>query len=360
VLVLSAVVILANQEDPDAPAVSIRHEAVTYHNGFSIYRMIVSARAPDGFGLFGIVISYDNSIIQPIHSSYFSDITAPTHTTVRPGSIYPFYTLVTGFIETPNAWLVRDGRTGFSFDVFTLGNGVTTDEMTDIFAFYYRAHANNIEAAPDAFRIEDGRKEDSMVGTDNQLSFVRSGIVLRNSLDITYVWGAASANPTYSIIPDWNVSGFYGEVLSYEDNYGESEYDSESYPEETPTPYPYETPYPNATSTPEPSPTPNPSSTPAPSAVPSATPAPSSTAPTPTPYSSTSPSPSPCPIGNRPNPATNPIGTGFAIFSAIVLIGIAFVGIVNVSMKHKAKIDSYNSAQTRHNREQRLDDFLDE
>ena len=380
VLALSVVVVFGNQEDPYAPAVDIRHEAVTYHNGFQIYRMVVSARAPNGFSLFGIVISYDNNIIQPVHSAYYTDIPVPSNTTVRPGSIYPFYTLVTGFIEAPNAWLVQDGRTGFSFDLFSLGDGVASDEMTDIFALYYRAHANNIEAAPEAFRIEDGRAENSMVGTDTQLSFVRSGIILRSG-ETTYVWGAASENNSYSLIPDWNIAGFDGEVLApeYDDQDPEYDYDQD----ETPTPAPDPTPTPepgsNPTSTPEPSPSasPNPSSapsasstpapssapstssTPAPSTTPSATPAPCPST-TPAPCPSTTPSPTPCPTGNRPNPVTSPIGTGFVIFSAVVFTGIAFTGLLTITKKHKANADSYNTAITRHNREKRLTDILDE
>jgi len=377
-ITLSAVMILANQEDQDAPAIDIRHEAVTYHNGFSVYRMIVSARAPNGFGLFGIVMSYDNSIIQPIHSTYFSDITSPTNTTVRPGNVDPFYTLISGFIEAPSAWLVQEGRTGFSFDVFSLNEGVTTDEMTDIFAFYYRAHANNIEAAPDAFRIEDGRIENSMVGTDSQASFVRSGIIMR-SLDTTYVWGAAFVNPTYSLIPDRNVDGFYGEVLALEVAAPESTQDDgdayspdePQYPYETLNPDPYTTPEPGTTSTPNPS-TP-PSATSEPSSSPSATPAPSTTpSATPTPSTAPSATPTPCPTtpcpppsagppdATRPNPATNPLAISFLVFGAVTLTGIASVGIIAVAKKHKSSADTYNTALTRHNRESRLSDILDE
>lgn len=307
---VSTVTVFADNTNPNIPSVSIRHEAVGNHGGNQIHRMVVSARAPSGFSLFGIVISYDNSIIVPVNSDSYADIPTPTNTVAHSVTREPFSVLAPGFTETPDAWLVKGFRTGFSFDVFTIDGGVTSNALTDVFAFYYRTTGSGAGA----FRIEDGRYAGSMVGMETQTSFVRPGIKIQSS-GATYIWGPNDANHDYAEIADGNI------IL---------------------------------TGGPAPDPTPSPS--PEPGATPGSTPVPGST-----PAPGTSPSPAPGGGSDaRPNPTTNPIAISFSIFGAVVMLGLASTGILNLTKKQKAQADQYNTDLTRHNREKRIADMLDE
>jgi len=334
---VSVVAIFAAADNPNAPAVNIRHEAVATHEGSQIYRMVVSARAPGGFNLFGIVISYDNRVILPVNSDSHTDIAAPTNQGVQGVTSEPFSVLASGFTEAPDAWLAQGYRTGFSFDVFTTGHGVTSDEFADVFAFYYR----RIHSGDGNFRIEDGRYAASMVGTETQVNFIRPGVQMQSG-DTTYIWGPHTTGHGYSEIGDGNivVTG----MVAAESTPPEATPEPEE-PEATPTP----SPEPGATPTPEPGALPTPS--PAPSSAPGASP---------TPSPSSAPSPSPTPGSDaRPNPTTNPIQISFSIFGAVTMLGLTVTGIFNLTKKQKAQADQYNSDLARHNREERITDMLD-
>ena len=85
---------------------------------------------------------------------------------------------------------------------------------------------------------------------------------------------------------------------------------------------------------------------------PTPTPAPA----TPTPCPSPTPSPSP---STRPNPQTNPINMSFAIFGAVMLVGVAGFGIVTLSKKHVDKVNQFDKDTVRHNREDRIVDMIE-
>lgn len=201
--IISAISILADTgQNAHVPAVNIRHETVGQHGGNSIHRMIVSARAPGGFSLFGIVMSYDNRIIIPVDRSTHADIIQPTNTTVQTITNAPFTLLAGyGFIATPDAWVVHGVRTGFSFDAFTIGQAATPGTLVDVFAFYYRA-VGDVTAT--TFRVEDGRSNDSMVGTHAQTTFVRSGVKIL-SASTTYIWGPNTPDHNHTQIDDGNI-----------------------------------------------------------------------------------------------------------------------------------------------------------
>jgi len=369
-ITVAVVMPLANPE-PNMPVVSIRHEAVTSYNGNDIYRMIVSASAPYGFFLFGIVMSYDNDLIRPVHNAYYTDIVIPENTVIASASSDPFLILADGFIETPDVWLMQNDRTGFSFDVFSIGQGMTTAYLSDVFAFYYRLDENSTQTVSDAFRIEDGRHENSMIGTDSTLSFVRPGIMIRSG-DITYAWGSYGSSIVYREIPDSNIiiSAVAATALDYTgSSYDQSQTQASEYDqtvEATPSPSPNPEGHPSPTPTPEPSSTPLPTPTPEPSYTPSPTPSPSSSpspTPCPVPQPSCTPIPtpsSPCPVDTRPNPNTNPLQLSFLIFCAVLLTGLSSIGIISLSKKHRSQTSNYNIAMTRHKRESRLAKYLDD
>ena len=324
-ILVSAVAVIANPANPYVPEVSIRHEAVANHGGHQIHRMVVSARAPAGFSVFGIIVSYDNRVILPVNSDSHTDITPPTNTTVHAVTSEPFSVLATGFTETPDAWLTRNYRTGFSFDVFTIEGGVTSNALTDVFAFYYRI----VGSGDGAFRIEDGRYAGSMVGIETQVSFVRPGVKMQSG-GTTYIWGPNTAEHGYTEINDGNIILTGGQA-----------------PDPTPTPTPSPTPSPTPQGTPNPSSSPEPSTTP----VPGSSPSPTST-----------PGTTPAPGGGsdaRPNPSTNPLAISFSIFGAVVMLGLASTGIFSLTKKHKAQASQYDADMARHNREQRITDMLD-
>jgi len=486
--VSSALVIFASSGQYNAPAVIIRHEAVGHYDGNQIHRMVVSAGTSRGFSLFGIVMSYDNSIVFPVDSETHEDILPPSNTSVLSITSAPFELLVDDdFNAAPDAWVVRDDRTAFSFDVFSFGPGLRSDELVDVFAFYYRADG---EVEPTTFRIEDGREEDHMVGNNTLTSFARPGIMIMAGSN-TYVWGPNRADPTHTAINDDNIVLYETELYDYE--YIVPRYTETSTPAPTPT------------ATPSPTPTPTPAPTAAPSVVvslnlaggslqphethafsgimgftilelptptrygytftgwlannsfvtapmiasqnmtlyavwaplapeptPNPTPAPTYTVmflpgqygnfpsgetgirtvahgtqltatqapPNPTrtghtfagwwhndtaitfpltvtgelslvaawtanaaanPNPTPSPAPTPAPSSNSPaNPQTSPIQVSFMIFGAVVLTGVTAFGLINMTKKQMAQASQYNKELTRHNREKRITDMLDD
>jgi len=186
------------------PAINIRHEAVIVNSDSNIYRMIVSANAPDGFVLFGIVISYDNTVVIPVHHETHDDVALPEEYILQSVTNAPFSLIAYGFAQAPDAWLVKGDRTGFSVDIFTLGQGTNPSEETDAFAFYYRLASDIANYDATLFRIEDGRNADSMVGVAVATSFVRPGIHIQSDTT-TYVWGHYMPDHANVEIPDINV-----------------------------------------------------------------------------------------------------------------------------------------------------------
>ncbi|MCL2405849.1 MAG: InlB B-repeat-containing protein [Defluviitaleaceae bacterium] len=218
--VVSAITMLADTGLRTTPVVSIRHEQVgeCEYSGNEIHRMVISAMARDGFSFFGMVMSYDNTTVLPVDSETFEDITPPSNTYVITGTNAPFSLLIDyGFDTAPASWVVREERTGFSFDAFVVGPGVTPDTLSDVFAFYYRIISTNTESdededfiIQDAFRVEDGLCEDSMIGNNAQSSFIRPGVKIMSGSNI-YVWGPNRADRTHILIDDENIIIVYDE-----------------------------------------------------------------------------------------------------------------------------------------------------
>jgi len=229
------------------------------------------------------------------------------------------------FSQAPDVWLTQGNRTGFSFDIFSLEQGITSYELTDVFSFYYRL-IGTVEDAD--FRIEDGRTAGSMVGTH----FVRPGVKMQSG-GATFIWGPHTDTHTDTEIPDANIDLGVEPEAEPEQNQDEPEPDPEA--------------------TPSPSPSPTPSSSPSPS--PSATPSPSQT-PSPAPETTSTPPPG---SANRPNPDTNnPIHISFMTMSAIILLGISVISIIVLARKQAAMANQYETEITRHKREQRLEDLF--
>jgi len=196
-----------NPYNPNMPQISFRHEHVATHEGNQIYRLVTSAWVLDGFSLLGFIVSYDNSVILPVHRETHEDIPPPTNTTIQAVTATPFSSFLSDFSAPPSAWLVRDGRTGFTYDIFTVGPGFVSYELADVFAFYFRVAGNDLSTVnATTFRLEDGRNIDSMVGVDAQASFVRPGIKIMSENNI-YVWGQHhTESPVNTVIPDANIS----------------------------------------------------------------------------------------------------------------------------------------------------------
>jgi len=124
------------------------------------------------------------------------------------------------------------------------------------------------------------------------------------------------------------------------------------------------------TPTPSPSPTPTPNPTPPPTPIPSPTPSPTPTSantqaavaiptPTPAPLPTSTPTPAPSPA-TRPNPQTGPAQIGFVLFGALTTVGLSSFGIVHLTKKHKAEINKNNKEVSRHNREERIIDIVND
>ena len=64
------------------------------------------------------------------------------------------------------------------------------------------------------------------------------------------------------------------------------------------------------------------------------------------------------PVGGRVNPPTSPIQVTFAIFGAVMLVGVAGFGIMKLAGKQLADIGQYRSSVTRYNREKRITDLF--
>jgi len=422
--------------------------------------------SPGDLRLLGFVISYDNSIILPVSSQTYSDISI-VNTTVQNVTTAPFSLLAGDFNLPLDTWLVRGGRTGFSFDFMATDAGLTPYMAIDVFAFYYRVADNDMSAVNAAtFRLEDGRDTESMVGSQAQVSFIRPGVEILSG-GITYVLGHNVAGYAHNEIPDVNVTGI---MLASE---------ALALPEETPEPEatlapPQETAAPAVTSTPSPAPTPTPGQNapptpvatlsprsqteaspytetqPPPLAVASAqaettpgyvtvtfdasggefppnengvrtgppgfvidvapyaptlaynqflgwsyndnpvtfpltvtanmvltarwqntgpqaaTPSPTPAA-TPTPTTTPAPSspmatPTPAATGGGTagqNPQTSPIHISFAIFGAVLAVGLAAFGIIKTANKQKLATKQYSTEIKRYNREQRIEDMTD-
>jgi len=336
IALVSALVLRGDTYDTSYPAVTIRHEHVTSEGNTEIYRMVVSARAPEGFNLFGIVISYDDRHIRPVDSLTYLDFEPPAHTS----SDTPFNMLINSqghlFSQVPDVWLTQSNRTGFSFDMFSLGEGITSYGLTDVFGFYYRL----IGSAADAdFRIEDGRAAGSMVGTH----FVRPGVKMQSG-GTTFIWGPHTNTHADTEIPDANID------LGVE---SEPEPELTADPEADPEPTPGISPSPS----PSPSRTPDPASSPSPSPV--STPGQS---PSPTPGVTSTPSPTQTPYtAGRPNPDTNdPTHISFMAMGAITLLGVSAFSIIMLARKQTLVANQYETDITRHKREQRLEDLFEE
>lgn len=87
----------------------------------------------------------------------------------------------------------------------------------------------------------------------------------------------------------------------------------------------------------------------------------STPAPSPPPQQSTTQSPTPTPTpptAGAPNPPTNPITISLMIFGAVVALGIAAYGIVNLSMRHTVAVGKYRTNVMRYKRESRLEAIL--
>jgi len=194
-----------NTHETPLPIITLRHEYAGTYEGNQLFRLVASANAPNGFLLLGLIISYDNSIIIPVHHETHEDIPSPTNTAIQSGTAEPFAPLISSFNPPLTAWLVRDQRTAFSFDVFTMGQGAASDTETDIFAFYYRVTGNDFYVVTsEVFRLEDGRNTGSMVGTDALTSFIRPGIEMLSG-GVIYVWGHHTDEHDHTVIPDVNI-----------------------------------------------------------------------------------------------------------------------------------------------------------
>lgn len=448
---IAATTITANPErvqdgrDYSKPTINFRHEYAGTYDGNPIYRLIASVMAPGGLRRLGFVISYNNEVILPVNSQTLADIEPPQNTTVRMVTTTPFSLLAGDFNLPLDTWLMRDGRTGFSFDFFATDESMTPYTTTDVFAFYYRMAGNDLSAFDDeTFRLEDGRMADSMISGYSQVSFVRPGIEILSG-SAAYIWGHHVAYHGNAEIPDANIIWTppviintppeeLSEVPPYAhmprvdiaptmEEINEEAYDEPEVatPTPTPTPVPVETLAQESATGPEtfvvvfgpeggtlptnetglrtgppgfvidaaPSPTRagysfigwyfnnyrvtfpltvssdmalmarwqagNISPTPSPAPVTSPTPTPS-----PSPAASPSPSPSPAPGGNVPNPTTSPINISFAIFGAVLAVGLASYSIIRTAGKQKAAEVLYNSEMTRFKREKRITDMLDE
>jgi len=63
-------------------------------------------------------------------------------------------------------------------------------------------------------------------------------------------------------------------------------------------------------------------------------------------------------IPGRPNPQTSPLQITFAIFGAVMLVGLASFGIMKITGKQLAAQGQYRTKLTRYNREERIVDML--
>ena len=189
----------------DMPVVNIHHEPVAVISGNQIYRMVVSASAPNGFMLFGIVMSYINTVIIPVHHEAHDDIEVPMGHQLQPLASSPFSLLAYGFTQVPDIWLTQGNRAGFSYDVFTLEQGAGPDEFTAVFAFYYRVIDNHAYDNATFFRIEDGRNAESLVGVDATAYFVRPGVHIQSGTSV-YIWGPHIPDHNSTEIPDINIT----------------------------------------------------------------------------------------------------------------------------------------------------------
>ena len=220
ILVMTGIsgIVLAGPENPVLPAVNIRQEHMGNLAGNEIFRMVISARAPEGFTSFSAVMSYDNSIIFPVHNVTHADAAPPAGLTTLPGTSEPFelFTASTVFpITPPPVWLVLGGRTGFNFAVSSMppimGAGVTSPAMTDIFAFYFRVDGNDLSIMDfSTFRIEAENLPESMVAQNSAggTRFALPGIRMISDGN-EYIWGPNYPSASGTIIPDNNKTPEY-------------------------------------------------------------------------------------------------------------------------------------------------------
>jgi len=395
------------------PTVHTRNESVEIHNGYRIFRMLISVYAPNGFTGFSAALFYDNQLIIPVCVETFEDLSVYSGQTMS-SSPFRMYELDSENMVTPggawyhhqNYWLVYDDRTVVSLGTTISETEVAGGRFVTLYAFYYRVINNNF-----------GALQPSVYGFDYEL-FAHPGVRIISD-GYTYAWGYD--NYYYREIPDTNI------LL---DTW--REWDIEPIePAQTPTPMP--------TLTPSPA-TPTPTTTPAPVLTPTPTPLPvlvtitldpghgvlpagtilsvtdtlgfsvynlpipsnhgyyfggwginnvqisepytvtqnvtlhaiwTSTQPgsTPIPHPpqvldpTPTPTPSPTPsagtgTGTRPNPQTNDMGTGFAIFGAVILMGIATGALISMGKRHRAHASQYETDMKRHDREKRISDFV--
>jgi len=227
---------------------------------------------------------------------------------------------------------------GYEFDGWFMHNVLVTGAFAAVADVTLYAHYNRVEVNP---------------GTMITLTFIPAGGVMPTGVSTTqtHAYGTVVSvlpipSRTGFVFSGWNQSGsIVAPPLTLRQNMTltamwlplRTEYE----PAATATPAP--------SSQPTPAPSTCPTATPAPSSQP--TPAPSScpVVPTPAPSSSSTPQ-----VPDRFNPQTGPLQISFAVFGAVMFVGLAAFGIMQLVSKQKQAAGEHRQSMTRQSREDRI------
>ena len=156
------------------------------------YKLVFKAKTSSGIKTFGIVFSFDNTVIKPVNRANQSDVAITDGaTTATPFLVLAEDIELTTMSAAPRLWKVDGTRTAFNEYLYTTEYVESSGSYVDMFEFYFKfqdgKNINDIDI--NTFRFENGSQPGNFV-SKYFVSDEGAGISLSDNNSNNYLWGA--------------------------------------------------------------------------------------------------------------------------------------------------------------------------
>ena len=140
----------------------VRFDMVTVDSAAGVYKLVFKGKTPTTFSSMLMTLSFDNTVIKPVHRNTYADLTI-THNATTPATCFNIVAIgekeEDPFAQAFSGWKIQGTRTAFRDSFFTPKDYVTSNgSYVPIFEFYFKLQSGKTvsDIGASTFNYEGG------------------------------------------------------------------------------------------------------------------------------------------------------------------------------------------------------------